>query len=323
VNKETSTFHWPDKFATTSSFEAARETLRTHYLTCLGEMPEQVDLNPRMLASEQREGFRRELVEYTVEKDEAPVRAYVCIPNKLRPGAPAVVCLHQHGGQFALGKSEQVGRIGSPHQQQALDLAKRGFITIAADSRCFEERNKYWDGDSIYGYSLLLKGATLAGRFIWDIQREFDYLASRPEVNADLMGLIGHSMGSQQVTITLPLEPRIKVAVASQGAKLYSGMLTRGDSLPQSYVIPGLLKVADLDALLASFAPKPLLMLGRSMDNVSPLADQQIIEQRLQAIYDLYGAGTNFAFVREPGGHLFSPPLRQAAYNWLEQHLKI
>jgi dienelactone hydrolase len=316
-------FHWPDIFTSPSTFETARETLRKHYLNCLGDMPDRVELTPRVLASEQREGFRRELVEYNVEKDEAPVHAYVCIPDKIRPGAPAIVCLHQHGGQFALGKSEQVGRIGSPHQQQALDLAKRGFITIAADSRCFEERSKYWDGDSIYGYSLLLKGASLAGRFIWDIQREFDYLASRPEVNADLMGLIGHSMGSQQVTITLPLEPRIKVAVASQGAKLYSGMLARGDTFPQSYVIPGLFKVADLDALLASFAPKPLLMIGRTTDNVSPLVDQQAIEKRLQTIYALYGASANFDFIREPGGHLFSPPLRDAAYNWLEQHLKI
>jgi len=315
-------FHWPTTFTTLSQFETVRDTLRTQYLACLGDRPDRVELNSRVLASERRDGYRRDLVEYTVEKDETPVRAYVCIPDKIRPGSPAVVCLHQHGGQFALGKSEQVGRIGSPHQQQALDLVNRGFITIAADSRCFEERGKYWDGDAIYGASLLLKGSTLAGRFIWDIQREFDYLVSRPEVNPDLLGLIGHSMGSQQVTITLPLEPRIKVAVASQGAKLYSGMLTRGDSFPQSYVLPGFLKFADLDALLASFAPKPLLMLGRTGDGVSPLADQEIVEQRLRSIYDLYGAGGNFNFIREPGGHLFSPSLRQSAYEWLERHLK-
>jgi dienelactone hydrolase len=315
-------FRWPETVASKQEFEQARKTLAELYLQCLGEMPERIELDPKVLATEQRDGYRRDLVEYTVEKGEAAVRAYVCIPDKIKPGSPSIVCLHQHGGQFALGKSEQVGRIGSPHQQQAIDLARRGYVTIAADSRCFEERMKYWDGDTIYSMGLLMKGATLAGRFIWDIQREIDYFVSRPEVNKDLLGIIGHSMGSMQVTITLPLEPRIKVAVVSQGAKLYSGMLQRGDSFPQVYVLPGFHKYADLDALLASFAPKPLLLTGRNQDNVSRIEDQVIVEKRLQAVYDLYGASGNLKYIREDGGHQFSPPQRQVAYEWFDQHLK-
>lgn len=315
-------FLWPETFASKHEFEQARKQFVELYRQCLGEMPERIELKPKVLATEQRDGYRRELVEYAVEKDEPAVRAFVCIPDKIRQNSPSIVCLHQHGGQFALGKSEQVGRIGSPHQQQAIELAKRGYVTITADSRCFEERMKYWDGDGIYGMSLLIKGATLAGRFVWDIQREFDYFTTRPEVNKDLLGIIGHSMGSQQVTITLPLEPRIKVAVSSQGAKLYSGMLERGDSFPMSYVLPGLYKFADLDALLAVFAPKPLLLTGRNQDSVSHLPDQQKIEQRLRVVYDLYGASDSLEYVREDGGHQFSPPLRQAAYEWFDRHLK-
>lgn len=315
-------FRWPETFASPQEFEQARKTLVELYRQCLGEMPERIELQPKVLATEQRDGYRRELVEYSVEKDEAPVRAYVCIPDKIKPGSPSIVCLHQHGGQFALGKSEQVGRIGSPHQQQAIDLARRGYVTIAADSRCFEERMKYWDGDTIYSMSLLIRGATLAGRFIWDIQREIDYFVSRPEVNPDLLGIIGHSMGAMQTTITLPLEPRIKVAVASQGAKLYSGMLHRGDGFAQVYVLPGFYKYADLDALLACFAPKPLLLTGRNQDNVSRIEDQVVVEKRLQAIYDLHGASANLKYIREDGGHQFSPPLRQVAYEWFDQHLK-
>ena len=315
-------FHWPEKFSSKQEFDQARAQFVELYRKCLGEMPDRVDLNAKVLASEQRDGYRRELVQYEVEKDEPPVKAYLCIPDNPKPGSPSIVCLHQHGGQFALGKSEQVGRIGSPHQQQAIDLARRGYVTIAADSRCFEERMKYWDGDGIYGMSMLIKGATLPGRFIWDIQREIDYFTSRPEVNKDLLGIIGHSMGSMQTTILLPLEPRIKVAVASQGAKLYSGMLERGDSFPQVYILPGFYKFADLDALLMCFAPKPLLLTGREQDSVSRIEDQLIIEKRLAALYDLLGAPANFKYIREPGGHQFSPPLRQVAYQWFDQHLK-
>lgn len=314
-------FHWPETFSSRQDFEQARKQFVDLYKSCLGAMPDRVELNAKVLAAKQYDGYRRELVQYEVEKDQAPVKAYVCIPDKIKPGSPAIVCLHQHAGQFGLGKSEQVGRIGSPDQQQAIDLAKRGYITIAADSRCFEERMTYWDGDGIYGMSLLIKGATLAGRFIWDIQREIDYLASRPEVNADLLGLIGHSMGAMQAQILLPLEPRIKVAVASQGAKLFSGMLERGDTFPQAYILPGYHTFADLDALLACFAPKPLLLTGRRQDSVSRIEDQLIVERRLAALYATLGVPENFSYVREDGGHQFSPALRQSAYEWFDQHL--
>lgn len=315
-------FHWPQTFSSRQQFEQARKQIAEIYLQCLGEMPERIALNAKVLASEQRDGFRRELVQYEVEKDEVPVKAFVCIPDRIRPGSPAIICLHQHGGQFGLGKSEQVGRIGSPHQQQAIDLARRGFVTIAADARCFEERMKYWDGDTIYSMSLLIQGATLAGRNVWDIQREIDYLVSRPEVNPNLLGIVGHSMGSFQVSLMLPVEPRIKVAVSSEGAKLFSGMLQRGDSFPQAYVLPGFYKYADLDAILASFAPKPLLLTGRNQDSVSRIEDQIEMEKRLKAVYALYDATDKFSYPREDGGHQFSPTLRQAAYEWFDRHLK-
>lgn len=314
-------FKWPDTFATVAEFNHARTELLARYRVCLGEMPERVELRPKLLATKPCPGYRRELVEYTVEQDEPPVRAFVCIPDQIRPGAPAVVCLHQHAGQFNLGKSEQVGRLGSPHQRQALELAARGFITMAADSRCFEERGKYWDGDGIYNCSLIIRGATLAGRFVWDIQREVDYLLTRPEVNPERIGVIGHSMGAQQILITLPLEPRFRAAVAGEGLKLYSGMLTRGDTFSQPQIVPGFYRYADLDALPAMYAPSPLMITGRTKDHVSPLEDQVAAEARLRAIYALHGASDKIDFPRDAGDHQFSPPLREAAYAWLEKHL--
>jgi len=315
-------FRWPERFASRQEFEQARSQFVQLYTECLGEMPEPVDLSPRVLQTEKRDGYIRELVEYRVEADEPPVKAYVLVPENLSGRAPAVVCLHQHGGQFALGKSEVVGRIGSPHQRTAVELVKRGYVTIAADSRCFEERMKYWDGDGIYSDSLLVRGATLAGRFVWDIQREIDYLLSRDEVDPQRVGIIGHSMGAMQTTILLPVEQRISVAVASQGTKLYSKMIERGDTFPRAYVIPGLYRYADLDALYACFAPRPLMLIGRTEDKVSHLEDQQIVEQRLRGVYALFDAEDKFTYIREGGGHLFSPTLRQAAYEWLDRHLK-
>ena len=61
---------------------------------------------------------------------------------------------------------------------------------------------------------------------------------------------------------------------------------------------------------------------GYAIRVLGELEDQLIVEQRLRALYELLGATDNFAYVREPGTHMFSPPLRQAAYDWIDKHLK-
>lgn len=308
------------QFSSIEQFEQVRREVAQRYRESLLAMPEPVDMAPRVLEREDRGDYIRELIEYTVEVDEV-VRAYVLIPKHVQLPAPGVLCLHQHGGQFELGKSEQVGRIGSPLQYMALELVQRGYVTIAADARCFEQRRKYWDGDRIYSRGLLIQGRTLAGANVWDIQRELDYFTAREEVDSDRIGAIGHSMGSFHATLMLPIEPRIKVAIASQGSKLFEYMLQRGDQFPEAYLLPGFYSHADLDALYWSFAPKPLLLFGRRQDSVSHLPDQEEIERRVRATYALHGAEDRFDYIREDGGHAFSDAFRAEAYTWLEKWL--
>jgi len=308
-------------FESVEQFEQTREELVSAYRASLGSMPESCALQPRTLEREDRGDYIREKLEYRVEPGEPAVAAYLLIPKGVKLPRPGVVCLHQHGGQFALGKSEQVGRIGSPLQHVALELVRLGYVTIAADSRCFEQRGKYWDGDGVYAHSLLIQGRTLAGAFVWDIQREIDYFCSREEVDSERIGVIGHSMGSMQTTLMLPIEGRIKVAVASQGAKLYEKMIERGDNFPWAYQLPGFYNHADLDALYWLSAPRPLMLTGRRQDSVSHLGDQEEVERRVGNVYALVGAKEKFAYVREDGGHGFGDDLRRQAYAWMNRWL--
>lgn len=95
-------FLWPETFASKHEFEQARKQFVELYRQCLGEMPERIELKPKVLATEQRDGYRRELVEYAVEKDEPAVRAFVCIPDKIDLPTGGVVAA---GG---LGAASQV-----------------------------------------------------------------------------------------------------------------------------------------------------------------------------------------------------------------------
>ena len=292
-----------------------------HYCACLQTPSVKVELAPKILETVDMGDHVREKIQISVEEGEPPLNLFLLLPKDVKDSTPTVLCIHQHAGEFNLGKSEPAGIFGSTLQPTALELVRKGYVTIAPDSRCFEESRKYWDGDTIYGYSRLIQGYTLAGTFISDFQRVLDYACSRDEVDAERIACIGHSMGAMQTAILLPLESRIKVAIASQGVGLYEEMLKRGDGFAQSYILPGFYTKADLDALYSSFAPKPLLLLGREQDSVSHLSDQLKAEEILKKTYALHGAEDKFSYCREPGTHAFSDELRTLAYDWIDKWL--
>src|SRR5688500_937923 len=82
----------------------------------LGRMPDWAPLDARVEERiELGGGILRERVTYQVEPGER-VPAYLLLPCTPRPGRPAVLCLHQHAGQYELGKKEPVGLAGNPEQ---------------------------------------------------------------------------------------------------------------------------------------------------------------------------------------------------------------
>ena len=47
----------------------------------------------------------------------------------------------------------------------------------------------------------------------WDLWRTVDYLVTRPDIDADRLGMIGFSMGGIQTWLAASVDERIKVAV--------------------------------------------------------------------------------------------------------------
>jgi dienelactone hydrolase len=294
------------------------------YKKLLGEFPTKIPFSTKIIEKREYDDYIRKKVIFQSEIKES-IFAYLLIPKKskyyCKQGLPIVICLHQHGGQFGLGKSEIVGRIGNKNQQYGIELVKRGYAVFAADSRCFEERQKYWDGDGIYSHKLLLEGRTLAGMFIWDIKRAIDWIETNKEIDSNRIGVIGHSMGAMQALILAPLEERIKVVVASCGVKVLKIAFLRGDSFPWIYQIPGFLKIGDLPLLYSMIAPRPLLLLGRNLDKISTLEEQRIVKKEVMKIYKSLEKREYFSYYLEDGGHDFSYTMRERAYKWLEKWL--
>ena len=112
-------------------------------------------------------------------------------------------------------------------REQVMDanLAMKGFVVLTYDPIGQGERQQAYDSRieaSLIGGSTdqhfqagaqsILAGENFARYRIWDAKRALDYLVSRPEVDADKIGVTGCSGGGTLTTYISALDPRVKVA---------------------------------------------------------------------------------------------------------------
>jgi dienelactone hydrolase len=286
-------------------------------LKLLGPFPSRVPLEPSVLETVDCGSYLREKVTYCTEPNER-ISAYVCIPKQRSAKTPAIYCHHQHNFDFTLGKSEVVGIAGDPDQAYASELAQRGFITFAPDAIAFEERN--WSGGTFEAeyYELasrLVRGQTLLAKVLHDASVGVDYLASRPGVDVDRIGFIGHSYGGRMAIWLPAIDRRIRAAVSHCGCVGYADSLHRGAGIQMEFCVPGFMQHAEIDDVVALVAPTPLL-LSAARDDPWSRGAQRIYQAALPAF-----TGSTIQLRLWPGGHAFSQPMREVAYQFLAEYL--
>ncbi len=295
-------------------------------LSLLGRLPRGGDLRAETIETADLGDVIREKVRYQAEPGEW-IPAYVFVPRARRAPGPAVLCLHQHGGQFHLGKSEPAGLAGHPEQAYALALARRGYVTLVADFICFEERrDPAFEGNNHERFEFtrrLVEGSTLQAKMLFDTMRALDYLVARPEVDPGRVGCIGHSLGGQQTLFTAALDERIAAAVSSCGFASYRTIFRDRINHNYSLYVPDLLSHGDVGDVLALVAPRPFLAVVGNADRIFPFDGIQesiaVAARRYQALC----AGDRLELVAVDGGHGFVESLRERAYAWLDQWLGV
>ena len=283
----------------------------------LGPFPDRVPLRSRTLESTDCGRYVREKVEFFTESEEV-IPAYICLPKNRKSKTPAIFCHHQHDQNFTLGKSEVVGLAGDPHQAYAAELADRGYITFAPDAIGFEERN--WSGGtfetSYYELaSRLVTGHTLLAKVLHDASVGIDYLETREEVDSSRIGFVGHSYGGRMALWVPAFDRRIKASVSNCGCVNYKDSLHRDAGVQMEFCIPGILQIGDIEDIVGLIAPTPLYISAAEQDKWSRGAQQ---------IYDSVAAAfpqENLKLKIWPGGHVFTPAMREEAYQFLDRHL--
>jgi len=288
----------------------------------LGRTPRRCPLRPGVVERVALAGFVREKVNYAVAPGER-VSAYLFLPDGGAP-RPAILCIHQHNREFHLGKSEPAGLSGNPEQFYALELAKRGYITLCPDTIGFEERQhpilRGADFERFEATRLLTLGSTLQAKILSDLMRALDYLMTRKEVDRRRLGCLGHSLGGQETLFLSAVDRRIGAAVSSCGFSSYQAIFDAAILHNLALYVPGLLAHGDLDRVLGLVAPRPFLALAGSGDPMFPLGGVQATVRGAKRAY----TGTKDRLELEifPLGHGFSAPMREAAYAWLDRWLR-
>lgn len=299
--------------------------MREYILECLGTFPKKPNLDLKIINTEQFDNYKRQLIEYNVEDNER-VQSYLLIPNELKEKNPAILAIHQHAGNWELGKSEVVGITNDKMYSYGLDLVERGYVVIAPDIICFESRmgekefketresQKAYERFAFCDY--LVNGKTLQGKTLHDLSVSIDVLCELNYVDQNNIGVIGHSLGGQESIWIQWLDERIKAGVSSCGVSMIKDIIDN-KVLHNFYLyIPNMLEKCDMDELIYEITIKRnlLILSGLKDENHFPLSGIKKIENRV--------INSNFKSIKFDDGHKFNDSEKEVAYKFLDMNLK-
>jgi dienelactone hydrolase len=167
-------------------------------------------------------------------------------------------------------------------------------------------------------------GTTWAGVNYGDDSRCVDYLLSRKEVDPERIGCTGLSGGGWRTNIMTALEPRIKAAVAV-------GWMTTGDA-QQLYnvygaigsfaLLPGVWNRMDVPDLIAMAAPKAVMVVSGTEDQLFPPLGQQEAAKQIAEAYAWAGYPALFRNYAPKKPHCYDAEIQAEALAWFDTHLK-
>lgn len=319
-----------------------------------------VALNAVTLDRWETDAFIRETIEFNTAPW-FRVPGYFYVPKNVRLPAPALVVLHEWGGPMLFGADRVSGpprhaalvehRAQSTSGRALADwFATHGYAVIVIDAYHFGRRAPRGLGglppqydaaeldaatlkrfDTIARDQLYLgvrqlnwAGTTWAGVNFGDDSRCIDYLLSRPEVDPARIGCTGLSGGGWRTNILAALEPRIRAAVSV-------GWMTTGDS-QQVYnvagaigtfcLLPGVWDRLDVPDLIAMAAPRAVMVVSGTEDQLFPPLGQREAARQIAAAYAWAGAPERFSHFAPAKPHCYDADIQAAALTWFDQHLK-
>ncbi|MCW5982110.1 MAG: acetylxylan esterase [Bryobacteraceae bacterium] len=243
------------------------------------------------------------------------VTANLYVPKQRKGKAAAIVYVCGHAYSPYGDKAK--------YQRHGISFAKNGYIALILDSIQIAETFALHHG--VYNqemYDWFARGYTPAGVEVWNAMRAIDYLETRPEVDAERIGMTGRSGGAAMTWFTAAVDPRVKVAVPVMGISTYAANLEEDTQKRHcDCMFPINSWRHDMLHQGALIAPRPLLMMHGRKDALFPVAGYEEFERRVGGLYGSFGRGEEFKNIVVDTGHEDSDFLREQAIRWFDRHL--
>ena len=266
-----------DPITTAEGWRARREELRAEWMELMGQWP---PLNTRpeveVLDRQQRENFQQLTIRFRWTPENLTT-GYLLLPE----GAgkkPAVVCVY-YEPETGIG-------LGSENRDFALQLARRGFVTLSLGTTEATQAKTY----ALYHPSLEAAQVQPLSMLAYAAANAWYVLASRPEVDEKRIGIVGHSFGGKWAMFASCLFDQYACAAWSDPGIVFDeargsvnywepwylgyhpppwrprGLITKEN--PARGLYPRLVASGrDLHELHALMAPRPFLVSGGSEDS--------------------------------------------------------
>ncbi|MEU4799918.1 DegT/DnrJ/EryC1/StrS family aminotransferase [Streptomyces sp. NPDC023327] len=229
-------------------------------------------------------------------------------------GAPGPAVLVLGGKNARLDQLTGAEPPDHPDRNVAEQLARAGFVTLSFDhgigGGLDGGRRAGRDEGTLLAHAFTLTGRSLLGALVGDALGALDVLAAHPRVDAERVGLFGHSLGAAVALHTALLAPRAGLPLcAASHLGSYQALFVRLLTGHEGAVLPGILEYADLADLYAALAPAPLQLQYGTADAYLEPADARAAAETVRVAYESAGsaAASSGAFALEvhelPMGH--------------------
>jgi cephalosporin-C deacetylase-like acetyl esterase len=310
---------------TQADAETRRVRNKATVLKLIGGLPEvRTPLAAKTWGVIQEDGFRVEKITY----DSLPgyhVTANVYVPTGQGKGPfPAIIVAPGHGLD---------GKIGN--RGFATNLARAGMIVLAYDIVSEGERLQHYDPElgaskvgrptgehSLAAWQTAPVGDHVSRYFIWDAMRGLDYLAARPDVDAQRLGAFGCSGGGTITAFLAALDERVKATATACYVTDFDHLLSTVGPQDGEQSIPGFLAAGlDIADVVEMAAPRPYAVVSTTED-MFPFAGARKAVEEIKGVYKLYGAEDRLSWIYGPGGHGALSPISSDIVAFFTRWLK-